>query len=128
VDQHQPDDAGDLAQLASDYVSRQPAEHPAPDVPDFRAIARAAGFADVPATIETADQPAPARQVADHASRKSSAYDLWVQAGGGTPSYDRQRYLDLLSEHGALLSPGDDGYDDAPRNLPCGWPGSRANS
>ena len=46
---------------------------------------------------------------------------LWKQAGGGTPEYSRQKYLDLMHEHGYLL--GDDGYDEAPRNLPCGWPG-----
>jgi|HubBroStandDraft_2_1064218.scaffolds.fasta_scaffold165477_2 hypothetical protein len=62
------------------------------------------------------------------AGSKPSPYALWLQAGGGTPSCDRQRYRDLLSEHGALLSPGDEGYDDAPRNLPCGWPGNRADS
>jgi hypothetical protein len=48
---------------------------------------------------------------------------LWLRAGGETPGqYDRDRYLALLREHGHLLSPGDEGYDDAPRNLPCGWP------
>jgi hypothetical protein len=50
---------------------------------------------------------------------------LWQQAGGGTPDYDRNRYLTLMREHGHILSPGDEGYEDAPRSLPCGWPGNR---
>lgn len=51
-------------------------------------------------------------------------YALWKQAGGGTPGYDRRRYLDLMHEHGFFLRPGDDGYDEAERSLPCGWPGT----
>ena len=54
---------------------------------------------------------------------KASPGRLWLQAGGGTPAYDRDRYLDLMREHGLILRPGDDGYEDADRNLPCGWPG-----
>lgn len=47
--------------------------------------------------------------------------ELWQQAGGGTPAYDRERYLELLREHGHLLSPGDEGYEEGSRALPCGW-------
>jgi hypothetical protein len=47
---------------------------------------------------------------------------LWLQAGGGTPEYDRELYLNLMREHGHLLGPGDDGHGEAQRNLPCGWP------
>lgn len=47
-----------------------------------------------------------------------SPYDLWVQAGE-----DGDRYRQLLREHGHLLSPGDEGYGEGSRNLPCGWPG-----
>lgn len=56
-------------------------------------------------------------------SKDPDTYELWVQAGGGTKDFDRQRYHDLMVEHGHLLRPGDKGYEDAPRNLPCGWPG-----
>ena len=55
-------------------------------------------------------------------SDRPGPMELWHQAGGGTPDYDRDRYLSLLREHGHLLSPGDEGYGEAPRNLPCGWP------
>jgi hypothetical protein len=43
---------------------------------------------------------------------------LWQQAGG-----DPERYRELMAEHGLLLRPGDEGYDEASRNLPCGRPG-----
>jgi hypothetical protein len=59
------------------------------------------------------------------AAKRPSLYDLWVQAGGGTEDYDRDRYLALLREHGHLLGPGDEGYEQASPNLPCGWPGNR---
>ena len=54
-------------------------------------------------------------------------YELWVQAGGGTPGYSAERYHDLLREHGAILHPGDEGYEAAASQaLPCGWsPGVR---
>ena len=42
---------------------------------------------------------------------------LWYQAEG-----DPERYRELMLEHGLLLRPGDEGYEDASRNLPCGWP------
>jgi hypothetical protein len=42
---------------------------------------------------------------------------LWDQAGG-----DPERYRQLMREAGYLLAPGDEGYDEAPVNLPCGWP------
>ena len=31
-------------------------------------------------------------------------------------------YGELMHEHGYLLRPGDEGYDEAAANLPCGWP------
>ena len=58
---------------------------------------------------------------------KPSLFDLWKQAGGGTGTYDPQRYHDLLVEHGHLVSPGDEGYEDAAPGLPCGWPGKRTS-
>jgi hypothetical protein len=57
------------------------------------------------------------------ADPKPSLYELWKQAGGGTDAYSAGRYRELMSEHGVLLMPGDDGYDQAARTLPCGWPG-----
>ena len=45
---------------------------------------------------------------------RPSAMELWRQAGGGTPQYDRARYRQLLIEHGHLV-PGE------PSPLPCGW-------
>lgn len=45
-----------------------------------------------------------------------SPHQLWEQAGE-----DPERYRRLMREHGYLLAPGDDGYEDAPRSLPCGW-------
>lgn len=48
-------------------------------------------------------------------SEHSDAYQLWRQAGGGTPQYSRERYRELMIEHG-LLIPG------PPEPLPCGWP------
>ena len=53
---------------------------------------------------------------------KPSVYELWLQAGGETPDYDRDRYIELMREHRYLLKPGDDGYEEAPKGLPCGWP------
>jgi hypothetical protein len=51
---------------------------------------------------------------------------LWEQAGGGTPSYDREEYLRLMHEHGHILRPGDEGYERSSRTLSCGWePGKR---
>ena len=57
------------------------------------------------------------------ATSKPSPHDLWVQAGGGTGAYSAERYRELMHDHGALLRPGDDGYEQASRALPCGWPG-----
>lgn len=48
--------------------------------------------------------------------------ELWQQAGG-----DGDRYRELLREHGHLLSPGDEGYEEAPASLPCGWPGKSSD-
>jgi hypothetical protein len=55
------------------------------------------------------------------ADAKPRIYDLWKQAGGETPRFDRGRYMDLLHEHGILLRPGDEGYEAGSRTLPCGW-------
>lgn len=43
---------------------------------------------------------------------------LWHQAGGGTDSYDHDKFMALMREHGHIVpkEPGDDG------SLPCGWP------
>jgi hypothetical protein len=54
-----------------------------------------------------------------------SPAQLWREAGGGTEDFDPERYKQLLRQHGHLLRPGDDGYDEAGRDLPCGWPGNR---
>lgn len=43
---------------------------------------------------------------------------LWNQAGG-----DGDLYRDLMRQHGLILSPGDEGYEQASRTLPCGYPG-----
>jgi hypothetical protein len=47
---------------------------------------------------------------------KPTAYDLWVQSGENP-----ERYRELMHEAGFLLLPGDEGYEGASRNLPCGW-------
>ena len=49
---------------------------------------------------------------------KPQPHQLWEQAGG-----DPEEYRRLMREHGHLIGPGDEGYEDAPRALPCGWPG-----
>jgi hypothetical protein len=60
--------------------------------------------------------------------RLPSVYELWLQAGGETPdAYDRDRFIALMKEHGYILSPGDDGYAEAPKGLPCGWPPNRSD-
>ena len=43
---------------------------------------------------------------------------LYNQAAG-----DTARYLELMREHGYVLKPGDEGYEQGSRTLPCGWPG-----
>jgi hypothetical protein len=48
---------------------------------------------------------------------KPSIGQLWNQAGG-----DGERYRELMREHGYILKPGDEGYEEGVRNLPCGWP------
>lgn len=50
-------------------------------------------------------------------------YELYVQAGGGTPAYSQERYLELLHEHGHVIRKGEPGYEEAAGTLPCGWPG-----
>ncbi len=56
-------------------------------------------------------------------AERPSPYALWVEAGGSTKEFDPSRYRELLREYGDLLKPGDEGYDETARNLPCGWPG-----
>lgn len=52
---------------------------------------------------------------------KPSPAELWHQADG-----DSERYRELMRQHGHLLSPGDEGYEQVARKLPCGWePGKR---
>lgn len=41
---------------------------------------------------------------------------LWHQAKG-----DAARYRELMREHGHILLPGDEGYEQASATLPCGW-------
>jgi hypothetical protein len=55
-------------------------------------------------------------------SGRPSPYELWKQAGGEDDSFDRQRYRQLLIEHGHLgaLAPG-----ELMKPLPCGWPTNR---
>lgn len=49
---------------------------------------------------------------------RPSPVQLWRQANG-----DSARYRRLMREHGHLLAPGDEGYEQASKTLPCGWPG-----
>lgn len=56
------------------------------------------------------------------APKPPSPYDLWKQAGGEDDSFDKQRYRDLLTEHGHLR-PVRAGEIAEP--LPCGWPNNR---
>lgn len=57
------------------------------------------------------------------AAAPKTPHGLWLEAGGGTLEYSRERYLELLREHGHLIGPGNPGSMSAPGNLPCGWPG-----
>lgn len=52
------------------------------------------------------------------AAPKPSVYECWVESMQAPPGTQRDRYRELLREHGHLVprEPGDDG------NLPCGWP------
>ena len=45
--------------------------------------------------------------------------ELWHEAGGGTSRWDPKCYRDLLYEHGHLLRPGDEGYENASAGLAC---------
>jgi 8-oxo-dGTP pyrophosphatase MutT (NUDIX family) len=47
---------------------------------------------------------------------RPSPFTLWQEAGG-----DGERYRALMREHGHILRPGDEGYEDGARELPCGW-------
>lgn len=49
---------------------------------------------------------------------RPSPMELWHEACG-----DGERYRQLMREHKHLLSPGDEGYGQGSRDLPCGWPG-----
>jgi hypothetical protein len=51
-------------------------------------------------------------------SEQPTPGQLWYEAGE-----DPERYRELMREHGHILSPGDPGYEQGSRNLPCGWPG-----
>jgi hypothetical protein len=55
--------------------------------------------------------------MATHSEDKPSPYQLWLEAEG-----DGERYRQLLHDHGYLISPGEPGYDEASKNLSCGWP------
>jgi hypothetical protein len=48
---------------------------------------------------------------------KPSIGQLWNQAAG-----DGDRYRELMRQHGYILKPGDEGYEEGSRVLPCGWP------
>jgi hypothetical protein len=48
-------------------------------------------------------------------SDRPPPFELWRQAGGGTPDYSRQEYRRLMVQHGHLI-PG------TPVPLACGWP------
>lgn len=50
-------------------------------------------------------------------AERPAPHQLWDEAKG-----EPGRYRELMREHGHLLSPGDEGYEDAPRGMPCGWP------
>lgn len=82
-----------------------------PALPGLVSISEADGLRILAA--ESAAEPAEAA--------RPGPRELWEQAVGGTPGYDRDRYIALLREHGHLLSPGDDGYEEAPADLPYGW-------
>lgn len=47
-----------------------------------------------------------------------SPHELWRQADGDPGEYRR-----LMRVHGHVLKPGNEGYEDASRKLPCGRPG-----
>ena len=55
-------------------------------------------------------------------STRPGPFELWPRAGGGTSSYSRERYHELMLEHGLLipLKPG-----EKREPLPCGWPDRR---
>jgi hypothetical protein len=46
-------------------------------------------------------------------------YELWKEAGGGTPQYSQERYRELMLKH-QLLIPLEEGEE--PKPLSCGWP------
>lgn len=54
-------------------------------------------------------------------TERPSPLDLWHQAVG-----NGDRYRELLREHGHILVPGDEGYEQASATLPCGWNPRRA--
>jgi hypothetical protein len=71
-------------------------------------------------------------------NNQPSPFELWRQAGGGTPAYSATEYHRLMVEHGHLVprpaciclhapagpaehEPGCPRYQDNDRRLPCGW-------
>jgi hypothetical protein len=71
------------------------------------------------AAVRAAENGRGSRPAAEPA--RPGPHELWQQAGGGTGSYDRDRYLGLLREHGHLLKPGDNGYEAGVTAAGCGW-------
>jgi hypothetical protein len=55
-------------------------------------------------------------------TEQPTPYELWKQACGETDAFDKQRYRELLTEHGYIrpLAPG-----EMAAPLPCGWPTNR---
>ncbi len=71
-------------------------------------------------------------------SDRPGPYELWRQAGGGTPTYSAEEYHRLMVSHGHLVprpactcthvvddpashEPACPRYQDNDRRLPCGW-------
>jgi hypothetical protein len=79
----------------------------------IRAYARGAGRGS-PALL--AAQQAAIRAL-NRDAKPPAPHELWQQAGG-----DPETYRGLMRQHGHLLAPGDEGYEDGGRNLSCGWP------
>lgn len=58
-------------------------------------------------------------------NEQPTAYDLWIQAGGGTAEFTPERYRELMIQHGLLvpLKPG-----EKAEPVPCGWPAGRTGN
>ena len=50
---------------------------------------------------------------------RPSPYELYLQADGDTPDYDRDRYRELLIAHGHLVPLA---LGETAEPLACGWP------